>query len=248
MASMMSIAAFHPPASSRTPEPSEMKRIPKSPCPTGPPSSAIRKNSRYYKDGPATLNDLRVNLLQKKSANIESPRIGLDDKASISSTSTMRRRSTLSQSSVCCHSLNRISIDRSQPEAFRQGEHDYIPDSLEIEPVNAGQPRRVNGGVVQRGSGQEVLTAKFKIEDYGAPPLNKIHFSCYQFHRSFIPSDNFNYPLQCMTCLKSDLEIRWRCTFCCLRVCSDCVAGIKKCKDRSLIGFMERLVQSLEAA
>ncbi|KAK2822984.1 hypothetical protein FQN49_007587 [Arthroderma sp. PD_2] len=51
-----------------------------------------------------------------------------------------------------------------------------------------------------------------------------------------------------MTCLKSDQEVRWRCLFCCLRICGDCVKGIKGCKDRSLIEYMEKLVMDLEAA
>lgn len=51
-----------------------------------------------------------------------------------------------------------------------------------------------------------------------------------------------------MTCLKADQEVRWRCVFCCLRICADCLGGIKGCKDRSLIEFMEKLVMDLEAA
>lgn len=50
-----------------------------------------------------------------------------------------------------------------------------------------------------------------------------------------------------MTCLKADQEVRWRCVFCCLRICADCLGGIKRCKDRSLIEFMEKLVMDLEA-
>ncbi|CCD54077.1 hypothetical protein BofuT4_uP127770.1 [Botrytis cinerea T4] len=31
-------------------------------------------------------------------------------------------------------------------------------------------------------------------------------------------------PLQCQTCSKGDFEQQWKCTWCCLRVCSDCMA------------------------
>ncbi|KAF3482087.1 uncharacterized protein GIQ15_04846 [Arthroderma uncinatum] len=87
-----------------------------------------------------------------------------------------------------------------------------------------------------------------KKVEYHTPPLNKSHFSCYHFHRTFVRSSNVLYPLNCMTCLKSDQEVRWRCVFCCLRICGDCVKGIKSCKDRSLMEFMEKLVMDLEAA
>ncbi|KAK2738637.1 hypothetical protein FQN57_006955 [Myotisia sp. PD_48] len=87
-----------------------------------------------------------------------------------------------------------------------------------------------------------------QIVEHGIPPLTKLHFSCYQFHRTFVRSNNVRYPLQCMTCLKADQQVRWRCLFCSLRICTDCVKGIKECKYRSLIDFMEKLVQSLEAS
>lgn len=80
------------------------------------------------------------------------------------------------------------------------------------------------------------------------PPLTKVHFSCYQSHRSFMVSKNAHYSVPCMTCLKSDQQVRWRCTFCALRVCGDCVKGISKAKDRSLMVFLEELVKGLEGS
>src|SRR5436190_15607934 len=80
------------------------------------------------------------------------------------------------------------------------------------------------------------------------PPLNKVHFACYQSHRSFAVSNNVRYPVPCMTCLKSDQQLRWRCTFCCLRICGDCVQAIQKCKARSLKELLKSVVQALEGA
>jgi len=80
------------------------------------------------------------------------------------------------------------------------------------------------------------------------PPLNKVHFACYQSHRSFAVSNNVRYPVPCMTCLKSDQQLRWRCTFCCLRICGDCVQAIQKCEARSLKELLESVVQALEGA
>ncbi|KAL1960802.1 hypothetical protein VTO42DRAFT_6632 [Malbranchea cinnamomea] len=81
------------------------------------------------------------------------------------------------------------------------------------------------------------------------PPLTRVHFSCYHFHRTFVPSRNTHYPLPCMTCLRANDKgaPRFRCTFCCLRICGDCLRGLVKCKDRSLMAFMEELLRSLEA-
>ncbi|EER38964.1 conserved hypothetical protein [Histoplasma capsulatum var. duboisii H88] len=80
------------------------------------------------------------------------------------------------------------------------------------------------------------------------PPLTKVHFSCYQSHRYLVPSNNAVYPVPCMTCLNDDQLIRWRCTFCCLRICGDCLQTIEKCKRRSLKELMESLVAALESA
>ncbi|EGE84652.1 hypothetical protein BDDG_07597 [Blastomyces dermatitidis ATCC 18188] len=79
------------------------------------------------------------------------------------------------------------------------------------------------------------------------PPLTKIHFSCYQSHRYLSPSNNIIYPVPCMACLNDDQLIRWRCTFCCLRICGDCMQTMQKCKRRSLKELMERLVAALES-
>jgi hypothetical protein len=53
-----------------------------------------------------------------------------------------------------------------------------------------------------------------------------------------------------MTCLKTSDKgaRRWRCSFCCLRICTDCAQGLQKHKDRSLMDFMEELVVQLEMA
>ncbi|KKZ67871.1 hypothetical protein EMCG_06400 [[Emmonsia] crescens] len=80
------------------------------------------------------------------------------------------------------------------------------------------------------------------------PPLTKVHFSCYQSHRYLAASNNAVYPVPCMTCLNDDQLIRWRCTFCCLRVCGECMHTMQKCKRRSLKELMECLVAALESA
>ena len=72
-------------------------------------------------------------------------------------------------------------------------------------------------------------------------PLTSLHYSCYQAHRQIAMSRNVYYPVPCMTCHVVNREVRWRCTFCCLRVCAQCVEGIRSCKRRSLKEFMETM-------
>ncbi|KAL2869950.1 uncharacterized protein BJX67DRAFT_346091 [Aspergillus lucknowensis] len=72
-------------------------------------------------------------------------------------------------------------------------------------------------------------------------PLNKLHYSCYQDHRAMPAAANMWYALPCMTCQKFDREIRHRCVFCCLRVCTDCFQELKKYPRRSLAQLMEAL-------
>ncbi|OJD14297.1 hypothetical protein AJ78_05346 [Emergomyces pasteurianus Ep9510] len=80
------------------------------------------------------------------------------------------------------------------------------------------------------------------------PPLTKVHFSCYQSHRYMAASNNVIYPIPCMTCLHDDQLVRWRCTFCCLRICGECMQTMQRCKRRSLKELMEGLVAALESA
>ncbi|KAL4872174.1 hypothetical protein BDV12DRAFT_162432 [Aspergillus spectabilis] len=74
-----------------------------------------------------------------------------------------------------------------------------------------------------------------------AVPLNKLHYSCYQDHRTMPVTTNVWYSLPCMTCQKFDREIRHRCVFCCLRVCTDCFQALKKYPRRSLAQLMETI-------
>lgn len=77
-------------------------------------------------------------------------------------------------------------------------------------------------------------------ENITAPPLTKIHYACYQSHRSMPTSNNVWYAVPCMTCQKVDQEVRHRCTFCCLRVCRACYESLQKCANRSLAELMAK--------
>ncbi|PYH46674.1 uncharacterized protein BP01DRAFT_355669 [Aspergillus saccharolyticus JOP 1030-1] len=77
-----------------------------------------------------------------------------------------------------------------------------------------------------------------------AAPLNKLHYACYQDHRSMPPANNAWYALPCMTCQKFDHEVRHRCVFCCLRICGGCYQALQKCPNRSLAQLMRSLPAS----
>ncbi|KAB8073207.1 hypothetical protein BDV29DRAFT_175841 [Aspergillus leporis] len=74
-----------------------------------------------------------------------------------------------------------------------------------------------------------------------AAPLNRLHYACYQEHRSMPTSNNVWHALPCMTCQKFDQEIRHRCVFCCLRICTGCFQALQKCPNRSLAQLMEMI-------
>lgn len=72
-----------------------------------------------------------------------------------------------------------------------------------------------------------------------AAPLNDMHFNCYQDHRAMRMANNIWYPVPCMACQKHDQEIRYRCVFCCLRVCNGCFQVLQRCQRRSLRKLLE---------
>lgn len=74
-----------------------------------------------------------------------------------------------------------------------------------------------------------------------AASLDKLHYACFQEHRNMPVAQNVYCPVPCMTCLKFDLEVRYRCVFCCLRICESCHQALMKCKDRSLAELMASL-------
>ncbi|CRG92188.1 hypothetical protein PISL3812_09244 [Talaromyces islandicus] len=65
-------------------------------------------------------------------------------------------------------------------------------------------------------------------------PLTRVHYNCFQGHRTMPATNNVWYATACMTCRKLDQEVRHRCTFCSLRVCGACFERLQKSRDRSL--------------
>ncbi|RHZ72590.1 hypothetical protein CDV55_102301 [Aspergillus turcosus] len=72
-------------------------------------------------------------------------------------------------------------------------------------------------------------------------PLNRLHYACFQEHRTMMPTNNVWHSLPCMVCQKFDREMRYRCVFCCLRICADCYQNLQKVPSRSLARLMETM-------
>ncbi|CAD6456052.1 8425489c-054a-4260-ab6b-52e2fac8d182-CDS [Sclerotinia trifoliorum] len=73
-----------------------------------------------------------------------------------------------------------------------------------------------------------------------APPITLQHINCFQSHRFMRRSRNNICPLQCQTCSKGDFEQQWKCTWCCLRVCGDCMAVLATVRKdlRTFLGLI----------
>ncbi|KAI9706156.1 MAG: hypothetical protein M1820_004917 [Bogoriella megaspora] len=75
-----------------------------------------------------------------------------------------------------------------------------------------------------------------------APPLTALQVSCIHSHRIMHRSRNTHAPVACMTCCNNDLEERWRCHWCYLRICTGCKGKLGKIEGRDVT----KLVMSLE--
>lgn len=59
-----------------------------------------------------------------------------------------------------------------------------------------------------------------------AKPLRESHYNCFQKHRTMNRRTNRNYPLTCQTCDRADVEDRFVCSFCHLRICEPCLRAL----------------------
>ncbi|KAJ2906206.1 hypothetical protein MKZ38_002631 [Zalerion maritima] len=71
-------------------------------------------------------------------------------------------------------------------------------------------------------------------------PITAVHYQCFKQHKHFRQSPNTNCPLTCQTCQKRDTEMRWRCNWCALRVCRNCLDMLLG-SNRDLSLVMEKI-------
>ena len=74
------------------------------------------------------------------------------------------------------------------------------------------------------------------------PPLTNIHHKCYTHHQRMPRSSNKVYPVPCMTCGNMEGEVFWKCVWCYLRICGECMAEFsgRGRKLDVLLAWMER--------
>lgn len=73
------------------------------------------------------------------------------------------------------------------------------------------------------------------------PPLTMAHFACYQSHRRVSFSPNVHNPMPCMTCEVEGGKARWKCQWCCLRLCTGCMERLAGIEGRDLERLLKRL-------
>lgn len=76
------------------------------------------------------------------------------------------------------------------------------------------------------------------------PPLTLGHYECYQEHRHMYFSPNIYNPVPCMACGAEEGRSRWKCYWCCLRVCEACMDSLGRMDDRNLTILIDRLEKS----
>ena len=77
------------------------------------------------------------------------------------------------------------------------------------------------------------------------PPLTKLHYHCYQFHKRVRYSQNKTCPVPCMTCGLVEGDSRWKCIWCALRICGGCMSEFDG-MGRDLEKLMKWLAQQEE--
>ncbi|KAL8683278.1 MAG: hypothetical protein Q9186_000780 [Xanthomendoza sp. 1 TL-2023] len=80
-----------------------------------------------------------------------------------------------------------------------------------------------------------------RFDSVPAPRLRPIHFACYQMHRKMVCSQNVHHSVPCMSCGLEDDEERWKCVWCCLRICRQCMDTLNKDDGRDLVAVLKRL-------
>ena len=74
-----------------------------------------------------------------------------------------------------------------------------------------------------------------------APPLTPMQVSCLHSHRILHRSKNNHAPVACMLCENADFEQRWRCHWCCLRMCSRCREKLETIESRDIAVLLKGL-------
>ena len=76
---------------------------------------------------------------------------------------------------------------------------------------------------------------------FPGPALDIVHLECYQSHKFMRSSRNTMCPVACMICQNKDVEMRWKCTWCCLSACGACMQVLASIPGKDLRICLERI-------
>ncbi|KAH7360598.1 hypothetical protein BKA65DRAFT_189157 [Rhexocercosporidium sp. MPI-PUGE-AT-0058] len=76
---------------------------------------------------------------------------------------------------------------------------------------------------------------------FPGPALDRGHFDCYQSHKLMRGSNNKVCSISCMMCQKKDTDRRWRCAWCCLSACGNCMRVLDSVPGKDLRLALEKI-------
>lgn len=119
-----------------------------------------------------------------------------------------------------------------------------LPSASTITPATAHphSPTPLSGPTARFNSAVQLLQPSLTDSlSPPPPPLTLCHYSCYQLHRHMSFSPNVHNPVPCMTCGAEMGQTRWKCCWCCLRICDTCMEDLSNMEDRNLTLLMKGL-------
>ncbi|KAG5917184.1 hypothetical protein E4U61_002976 [Claviceps capensis] len=159
------------------------------------------------------------------SSNLASSSVGHDGLGIVTTSPSIRRPG------IASPGLDPRIVYSDTQEALYRGRDGTLYSEMKV--LENPDPKAFYFPAATGGTGGEgsIIAAK---------PLSRSHYMCYQGHRTMLRRSNRHYSLTCQTCGRGDVEDRWGCTFCYLRVCETCWRGLNG-RGRVLEGFVEEL-------
>lgn len=148
------------------------------------------------------------------------------------------RHSSLSppQSTPPLSSANKINCLPVHPLSPTSTSHSSRVTSVPTNPLSPTSPS--SRAAHSFGQARPFLTLNLPTP---TPPLTHSHYACYQSHRHMHFSPNVHNPVPCVACGAEEGQSRWKCYWCCLRVCDACMEVLGCIEGRELSVLMDRL-------
>ena len=184
----------------------------------GPPLQLINTNTAVSK---ATDNNPSPSISHPNSATDSEPSSSSQPNSATSSNKTF----SSSTSTATCSTLTSPTAAGAIPATKDNKFSTYDIPSAKLQE--------------QQPTTQNDLTAPHPPQHIA--PLQKTHLNCYQNHTRFHLSHNSAAPMPCMSCFADNVEDRWTCVWCALRICAGCKARLEKVPGRKVEVALTRL-------